>query len=80
MVKTHNEPNQKTTNPIVTTCQLVSTEQPSSSSAQEIDKRFVLGCESTTERTGRHVSSCVPVSAERLAKDKDADENVNLLS
>ena len=37
----------KTTNPIVRTGRPVSTEPPSSSSAQEIDKRFLLGCEST---------------------------------
>ena len=54
----------KTTNPIVRTGRLVSTEQPSSSSAQEIDKRF-FGRESTN------------VSVERSDKDKDADENVD---
>ena len=59
----------KTTYPIGRTGRLVSTEQPSSSSAQEIDERFLLGCESTNERTGRPV--------ERLDKDKDADENVD---
>ena len=37
----------KTTNPIARTSRLVSTEQPSSSSVQEIDKRFLVGCEST---------------------------------
>ena len=54
----------KTTNPIVRTGRLVSTEQPSSSSAQEIDKRF-FGRESTN------------MSVERSDKDKDADENVD---
>ena len=53
------------TNPIVRTGRPVSTEQPSSSSAQEIDKRFLLGCESTN------------VSVERSNEDKDADENVD---
>ena len=67
----------KTTNPILRTGRPVSTEQPSSSSAQEIDKRFLLGCESTNERTGRPVENCVPVSVERLDKDKDADEHVD---
>ena len=67
----------KTTNPIVRTGRPVSTEQPSSSSAQEINKRFLLGCESTSERTGRPVYSCVPVSVERLDKDKNADEKVD---
>ena len=28
-------------------------------------------------RTGRPVSSCMPVSVERLDQDKDADENVD---
>ena len=42
-----------------------STEQPSRSSAQEIDKRFLLGCKS------------IKVSVERSDKDKDADENVD---
>ena len=38
----------------------------------------VCGCESTNERTGRPVSSCVPVSVERVDEDKDADENVDV--
>ena len=52
----------KTTNPIVRTGRPVSTEQPTSSNAQEIDERFLRGCESTNERTGRFVYHCVPVS------------------
>ena len=67
----------KTKKTIVRTGRPVSTEQPSGSSAQEIDERFLLGCESTNERTGRPVYNCVPVSVERLGKDKDADENVD---
>ena len=67
----------KTTNPIVRTGRPVSTEQPSSSSAQEIDESFLLGYESTNERTRRPVFHCVPVSVESLDKDKDADENVD---
>ena len=55
----------KTPNPIVRTGRPVTTEPPSRSSAQEIDKRFSLGCESTN------------VSVERSDKDKDADENVD---
>ena len=47
----------KTKNPIVRTGRPVLAEQPSGSSAQETDKRFFLGCESTNERTGRPVSS-----------------------
>ena len=61
------------THPIVETGRLVSTEQPSSSSPQEIDKRFLLDRESTNERTRRPVCSCVSVSVER----SDADENVD---
>ena len=51
--------------------------QPSGSSAQEIDKRVLLDCESTNVRTGRPVSCCVSVSFERADKDKDADENAD---
>ena len=51
----------KTKNPIVRTGRPVLAEQTSRSSAQEIDKGVLLGCESTNERTGRPVSSCVPV-------------------
>ena len=54
-----------------------STEEPASSNAQEIDERFLLGCESTNERTGRPVYNCMPVSVERSDKDKDEDENVD---
>ena len=67
----------KTKNAIVGTGRLVLSEQPSGSTAKEIDKRFLIGCESINERTGRPVSSCVPVSVERLDQDKDADENVD---
>ena len=62
-LQTQTQPKNKS--PIVRTGRLVSTEPPSSSSAQEIDKRFLLGCESTN------------VSVERSDKDKDADENVD---
>ena len=67
----------KTKNPIVRTGRPVLAEQPSGLSAQEIEKRVLLGCESANERTGRPVSNCVPVSVERLDQDKDADENVD---
>ena len=67
----------KTPNPIVRTGRLVATEPPSGSSAQEIDKRVLFDCESTSVRTGRPVDSCVPVSVERLDQDKDADENAD---
>ena len=52
-------------------------EQPSGSRAQEIDKDVLFDWESTNVITVRPVNSCVPVSVERLDKDKDADENVD---
>ena len=67
----------KTKNPIVRTGRPVLEEQPSGSSAQEINKRVLLECESTSVRTERPVSNCVPVSVARLDQDKDADENVD---
>ena len=66
-----------TKNPIVRTWKPVLAEQPSGSSAQEIDKRVLFNSESTNVRTGRPVDSCVPVSVERLDQDKDADKNVD---
>ena len=60
-------------------------EQPSSSFTQEIGKDVLFGREGTTNsRMGRHVDGppssqcCVPVSVERVCKDKDADENVDV--
>ena len=67
----------KTKNPIVRTGRPVSAEQPSGSNAQESNKRALFDCESTNVKTGRPVDSCVLVSAERVDKDKDADENVD---
>ena len=55
----------------------VKSEQPSGSLTQEIRKDVFFGCESTNVSTVRPVKSCVPVSVERLDKDKDADENVD---
>ena len=58
-------------------------EQPSGLLTQEIEKDVLFGCESTNSRTQRLVNgpsfsqSCVPVSVERVDKDKDADENVD---
>ena len=43
----------KTKNPIVRTGRPVSTEQPSGSLTQEIDKRFLLGCRSTFDTFSR---------------------------
>ena len=62
----HGESSQQTQpnpNPIVRPGRLVSTEHPSSSGAQDIDKRFLLGCESTN------------ASVERSDKYRDSDEN-----
>ena len=67
----------KTKNRIVRTVRPVKSEQPSGSLTHEIGKGFLFGCESTNVRTVRPVKSCVPVSVERLDKDKDADENVD---
>ena len=50
----------------------VKSEQPSGLLTQEIEKDVLFGCESTNVSTG-----CVPVSVERLDKDRDADENVD---
>ena len=52
-------------------------EQPSRSITQEINEGVLFGCESTNVSTERLVNSCVPVSVERVDKDKDADENVD---
>ena len=62
--------------------QLSSTERPVSEQppgllTKEIEKYVLFGCESTNLRTVRPVKSCVPVSVERVDKDKDADENVD---
>ena len=56
VVKSLNKSNQRPKNPIVRTGRPVLVEQPSGSSAQEIEKRLLLGCESTNERTRRLVS------------------------
>ena len=58
-------------------------EQPSGLFTKEIEKDVLFGFESTNSRTVRPVNassfsqSCVPVSVERVDKDKDADENVD---
>ena len=59
------------------TVRLVKSEQPSGLLTQEIEKDVLFGCESTNVSTERLVKSCVPVSVERLDKDKDADESVD---
>ena len=57
-------------------------EQPSGLLTQEIRKDVLSGCKSTNSGTGLvngppFSQSCVPVSVERVDKDKDADENVD---
>ena len=73
--KDSNKPNQRPKIQLSRTGRPVKSEQPSGSLTQEIDKGVLFGCESTNERTGRPVNSCVPMSVERL--DQDADENVD---
>ena len=51
--------------------------QPPGLITKEIRKDVLFGCESTNSRTVRPEQSCVPVSVERVDKDKDADENVD---
>ena len=57
--------------------------QPPGLLTEEIGKDILFRCESTNSRTVRPVNassfsqSCVPVSVERVDKDKDADENVD---
>ena len=55
----------------------MNSEQPSGSLTQEIEKGVLFGGESTNVSTRRPLKSCVPVSVERLDKDKDADENAD---
>ena len=76
-VKDSQQTKPKTKHPSVRTGRPVLAEQPSGSSAQEIVKRVLLGCESTNERTGTLFIPEVPVSVERSDQDKDADENVD---
>ena len=58
-------------------------QQPSGLLTQEIGKDVLFGRESTNSRTVRlengppFSQSCVPVSVERVDKDKDVDENVD---
>ena len=60
-----NQPTQPNPNPVHRTVRLVTTEQTSRSSAQEIDTRFSLDCKNTN------------LFVERLEKDKDTDKNVD---
>ena len=76
-------PNHRPQNPIVRTGRPVKSEQPSGLLTREIGKDVLFGCESTNSRLVRLVNapsfsqSFVPMSLERVDKDKDADENVD---
>ena len=70
VVKAPNKPNQKSKTQLSSTVRPMS-EQPSGSLTQEIDKGVLFGCESANVSTVRLLKSCVPVSVERLDKDKD---------
>ena len=52
-------------------------EQPTGSSAQEIEYVSYLAAKAPMKEQGDLFSSCVPVSVERLDQDKDADEKVD---
>ena len=69
------QPRSKTQLP--STVRPVKSEQLPGLLTKEIEKDVLFGCESTNLRTVRPVKSCVPVSVERVDKDKDADENVD---
>ena len=82
VVKTPNKSNQHQKLKISRTVRPVG-EQPAGSFTQEMGKDVLFGCESTNSRTERSLNassfsqSCVPVSVERVDKDKDADENAD---
>ena len=67
----------KTKNPIGRTGRPVLAEQPSGSSAQEIENVSYLAAKAPMKEQGDLFSNCVPVSVERSDQDKDADENVD---
>ena len=63
-------------NPTVRTGRHVSTEQPCSSSVQEIENVFNMSAIAPKKKVFLF-PICVPVSVKRLDQDKDADENVD---
>ena len=67
----------KTKKTTVRTGRPVLAEQPSSSSAQEIENVSYLAAKAPMKERRDLFSSCVPVSVERVDQDKDADENVD---
>ena len=67
----------KTINPIVRTGRLVSLEQQSGSSVQEIENVSSLTAKAPMKETGDLFFSCVPVSVKRSGQDKEADKNVD---
>ena len=73
MVKTVNKPNQRSHIQLLEQGDLFRQNNRPVRVLRKSTNVFLLGCESTNERTGRPVYSCVPVSVER----SDADENVD---
>ena len=67
----------KTKNPIVSTVRLVLAAQPSGSSAQEIDKRVSLDCESTNVRMERPVESEQSIGLFTQREEIDIDFRVS---
>ena len=63
----------KTKNPNVRTGRPVLSGQQSGSSVQEIENVSYLASKAPMKEQGDFVSSCVPVSLERLDQDKNAD-------
>ena len=72
-----NKPNQKIKNQIVRTGRPFLAEQPSGSSAQEIENVSYLVAKAPMKEQGNLFFSCVPVFVERLDQGKDADENAD---
>ena len=78
VVKDSQQTQPKTRNPIVQEqVRPVQSEQQSGSSVLEIENVPNLAAKTPMKEQGDLSSSCVPVSVERVDKDKDADENVD---
>ena len=68
--KDSQEAQPKTKNPIVRTRKLVLSEQQSGSSVQEIENVCNLIAKAPMKEQGNLLSSCVPVSVERLSRQR----------
>ena len=77
VAKTPNKPNQKPKTQLWAWRDLWRVSNQPVRFLRKSKKSVLFGCESTNVSTERPVKSCVPVSVERLDKDKDADENVD---